>query len=257
MATNFESADFDGRLQVHDSAVDDTSGGGGDRRAVLNTFFHSLRKRIDIEAVKQFIITNFIPLGFAFVVTIALPYPYPGIVVSSLRAGNYRIVEFLNVCLVFLISGVTLKVEDLWAVLKFPAAIIYGVVGINFVTTLLAFVMLELPFHPKEFSVGLAIFCVVPTTLGVGVALTQAAKGNQLMSLLLTVSSNMIGIASVPFLLQVYLSDAAVVKINPLKLLMNLVLSGQLLNKRMQYSTAITSRDYQHYRQTSDDGSNY
>jgi hypothetical protein len=122
---------------------------------------------------KAFIITNFIPLGFAVVVAIALPYPYPGIVLSSLKVGRYQIINFLNVCLVFLISGVTLKVEDLWAVLKFPWAIVYGLVGINFITTLIAFIMIQLPFKPSEFSVGLTIFCVVPTTLGVGVALTQ------------------------------------------------------------------------------------
>lgn len=33
-----------------------------------------------------------------------------------------------------------------------------------------------LPFAQHEFSIGLAIFSVVPTTLGAGVAFTQASR---------------------------------------------------------------------------------
>lgn len=47
--------------------------------------------------------------------------------------------------------------------------------------------MMQIPLQPKEFVTGLALFCVVPTTLGVGVALTAASKGNQALALLLTV----------------------------------------------------------------------
>jgi hypothetical protein len=49
--------------------------------------------------------------------------------------------------------------------------------------------MLLIPLQPREFATGLALFCVVPTTLGVGVALTAASKGNQALALLLTVSA--------------------------------------------------------------------
>ncbi len=43
---------------------------------------------------------------------------------------------------------------------------------------------------------GLVIYCLVPTTLGVGVALVRAAKGNEGVALLLTVGSNMLGVVS-------------------------------------------------------------
>jgi hypothetical protein len=43
---------------------------------------------------------------------------------------------------------------------------LYGLITINFVTTLVAFVMIRLPFPTASFSEGLAIFCTVPTTLG-------------------------------------------------------------------------------------------
>ena len=39
----------------------------------------------------------------------------------------------------------------------------------------------------------------MPTTLGVGVALTGAARGNQALALLLTVGTNLLGIVTTPF----------------------------------------------------------
>ncbi len=43
---------------------------------------------------------------------------------------------------------------------------------------------------------GLVIFCLVPTTLGIGVALVRSCKGNEGVALLLTVGSNMLGVVS-------------------------------------------------------------
>ena len=183
-------------------------------------------KRQWLDTVSTFIIENFIPLGFVVVVVFALAFPYPGIIVGSLKAENYSIIEVLNVSLVFFISGISLKIDDLWTVMKFPAVIAYGIIFINFLTTLAAFIMIELPFPRQEFAIGLTIFAVVPTTLGVGVALTQAAKGNQIMSLLLTVSSNLLGILTVPYLLQLYLRGSSDIKLQPSKLLMSLTFTG-------------------------------
>jgi sodium/bile acid cotransporter 7 len=65
------------------------------------------------------------------------------------------------------------------------------------------------------------VFCIVPTTLGVGVALTAAARGNQALALFLTVVTNLLGIATIPFTLRAVLADsgaAALVRIDPLDL---------------------------------------
>jgi hypothetical protein len=51
-------------------------------------------------------------------------------------------------------------------VLQHAWIIAYGIVAINFVTTVLALPLDKLPLHPPEFAFGLAIFAVVPTTLG-------------------------------------------------------------------------------------------
>ncbi|PNH09242.1 putative sodium/metabolite cotransporter BASS4, chloroplastic [Tetrabaena socialis] len=44
----------------------------------------------------------------------------------------------------------------------------------------------------------LTIFCVAPTTLGVGVALTSACGGNEAVALLLTVGTNMLAVLTMP-----------------------------------------------------------
>lgn len=49
---------------------------------------------------------------------------------------------------------------------------------------------------------GLTIFCLVPTTLGIGVALVRSCSGNEAIALLLTVATNMIGVLSMPLYLK-------------------------------------------------------
>lgn len=44
------------------------------------------------------------------------------------------------------------------------------------VTPLLGWATIKLPFTPVAFATGLTIFCLMPTTLGVGVSLVTSAK---------------------------------------------------------------------------------
>ena len=81
---------------------------------------------------------------------------------------------------------------------------------INIITTFVALIARILPFNTKAFATGLTIFLSVPTTLGVGVTLTQYSKGDVLLSLLLPVISNMLGVLTAPLLLQVYLKSTSV-----------------------------------------------
>ena len=94
--------------------------------------------------------------------------------------------------MVFLISGLTLNLSDVAAAAREWRSTLVGLLAILGATPCIAFGALRLPLHPREFAVGLAIFCVVPTTLGVGVALTAASNGNQALALTLTVSTNLL-----------------------------------------------------------------
>jgi sodium/bile acid cotransporter 7 len=179
---------------------------------------------------KKFVIENFLVVGFSAAAIVALSFPLPGMFMSSLEVGSesggtYRIIELLNNVFVFLVSGLSLKTDDLFALLKFWRLILYGIFTINFLTTLVAFVMIRLPFPTHAFAMGFTIFSTVPTTLGVGVALTLQAKGDQALSLFLTVCSNMLGTVIVPYLLYMYLSQSGVASVSPAKLVIRLIYS--------------------------------
>eukprot|EP00388_Colpodella_angusta_P028851 GDKK01014482.1.p1 GENE.GDKK01014482.1~~GDKK01014482.1.p1 ORF type:complete len:406 (-),score=23.21 GDKK01014482.1:94-1311(-) len=175
--------------------------------------------------VQTFIIENFLLVGFCGAVIFAFAYPFGGKLFYSWKTGDYRIIELLNNCFVFFISGLTLKLEDLKTVTKHKFPVLYSLVTINFVTTLLSFGLIRIPFIAKDFAIGLTIFCTVPTTLGVGVALTLLAKGDQIMSLFLTVVSNLLGIVTVPFLLGIYMSHSNAISIDPVRLAMKMTIT--------------------------------
>lgn len=175
------------------------------------------------------VVKNFILFALFVAVLVAFSYPSPGKLASSFTASDFRIIEFCNNVVVFLISGVTLKIEDLHSVFQYKHLVLYGLVSINFITTLICFLTLQFPFPSKSYAIGLTIFCCVPTTLGVGVALTQEAKGDKIMSLFMTIVSNMLGIISIPYLLQIYLASADLgtsnVHLDPKKLAYRLTLT--------------------------------
>jgi sodium/bile acid cotransporter 7 len=84
---------------------------------------------------------------------------------------------------------------------------------------------------------------------GVGVALTQLSKGDQVLSLLLTVVSNLLGIVTVPFLLGIYLSSSSSITVDPVKLASNLAITvlcptvfGIFLRKVIPAVPAFTKR---------------
>jgi solute carrier family 10 (sodium/bile acid cotransporter), member 7 len=85
-------------------------------------------------------------------------------------------VQTVNVCTIFVISGLTLKSDEAFQALREPLGLLYGLTAILGITPLLAFAVIEIPFSEKAFATGLAIFCAVPTTLSSGVALVSAVR---------------------------------------------------------------------------------
>ena len=65
----------------------------------------------------------------------------------------------------------------------------------------------------------------MPTTLSSGIALTQQARGNVALALLLTVSTNLLGIFTVPFVLAHLLGAVGQVELSAVELLVKLCLT--------------------------------
>ena len=166
---------------------------------------------------------HMLPIGLTLAIIIALGIPQIGIAVGSLRVEGWGIVQTICVVLIFICSGLSLKTDDILKAIRAYRASLFGVVSILFITPLLALVPGELPFLPLEFQIGFLLFCSMPTTINSGVALVGSAKGNQALALLLTVSSNLLGIFTVPFFLSLLLAVGDI-SIDPTPLLTKLLL---------------------------------
>lgn len=80
--------------------------------------------------------------------------------------------------------------------------------SILLLTPLLGLVATQLPLQPPALSLGLGVFCAMPTALSSGVTFTQQIGGNVSLALLLTVASNLLGTLTMPFVLPHVLSAA-------------------------------------------------
>jgi sodium/bile acid cotransporter 7 len=178
-----------------------------------------------LPAIKQWCIDNFMIISFSVALVVAMTAPSPGKAVGALQVGDIKIIQAINNIMVFLVSGLTLKSDDLRALMRQWPGWLYGIASILFISPCLGFAMVRLPLNPAEFSTGLAIFCVVPTTLGVGVALTAASKGNQALALFLTVVTNLLGIVTVPYGLRLILSGTGTVTVEPQSLVVKLLIT--------------------------------
>eukprot|EP00499_Haloplacidia_sp_CaronLabIsolate_P013940 CAMPEP_0196795882 /NCGR_PEP_ID=MMETSP1104-20130614/36755_1 /TAXON_ID=33652 /ORGANISM="Cafeteria sp., Strain Caron Lab Isolate" /LENGTH=125 /DNA_ID=CAMNT_0042166279 /DNA_START=117 /DNA_END=490 /DNA_ORIENTATION=+ len=115
-----------------------------------------------------------------------------------------------SVCIsvIFLLSGLKLKTADITNALRAYKAFILGIVTILGLTPLTGFGLIKVSLSSDEFAFGAAIFVCMPTTLTSGVILTGQAKGNVALALLLTVATNLLGVALAPFWVSVVLSTA-------------------------------------------------
>jgi len=174
---------------------------------------------------RPFLLKHFLPLGLVGGLLIGLVIPGFGKGLAYPTVGSWGLVQSLCMFLIFIISGLTLKTDDIKAAIRAWKATLYGVIAILFITPLLALVPNQLPFLSKEFQVGFLLFCTMPTTINSGVALAQSAKGSFALALLLTVLSNLIGIFTVPFFLSLLLTSVpGVASIDAAPLLAKLML---------------------------------
>jgi solute carrier family 10 (sodium/bile acid cotransporter), member 7 len=146
-----------------------------------------------------FFVSYHLLFGLAFAILLGIAAPSPGKAVGRwpLDVANWCVV------LIFLLAGIKLKTAELRNAVKFPKALIVGVILILFITPLFGFIFLALDgaMEYPEFVTGLTMFAVLPTTISSGVVITGLAKGNVGLSLVLSVSTNILGVLTVPFML--------------------------------------------------------
>jgi sodium/bile acid cotransporter 7 len=175
---------------------------------------------------RAFVVAQFLPLCFLVAVVIALAWPAPGTAVLSVTvAGGVRLVQELNIIVVFFISGLALNTSDMAKARKHKFEALYGLVMLLLLSPLLGFAVRAVPLESKGLLYGAVIFCIVPTTLGIGIALVRSAKGNDAIALLLTIVSNVLGVFTMPLWLTALLADSGLGHIDIPDLLLKLTIT--------------------------------
>ncbi len=187
-----------------------------------------------MSGILSFLRRQMLPVGLITVALIGLLWPTPGRAMAELPT------QYVAVSIIFLCSGLLLRTDEILAAISAWPATLWGMISILFVTPAIGVaVALQAPLD-DSFRLGLALFCCMPTTLSSGIALTSQAKGNTALALLLTVSTNLLGVFTIPFVLAVALGAVGSVTLSAESLLVKLCLTillplvaGRLLRLRL------------------------
>jgi sodium/bile acid cotransporter 7 len=159
----------------------------------------------------------FLPIGLIVAVIAALLLPTGGVFISENH--SLRIMVFI----IFLVSGYQTGGRGI--TLNRKLFILFGSAAV--ISLLLAPVLgllvskvlhLSLPL-----TMGLIIISCVPPTISSGIVITEVSRGNAVLALFLTIGLNMLGILSMPFMLDFCLHAAGPIDIDQAALLFKML----------------------------------
>ncbi len=159
----------------------------------------------------------FLPLGLALSVVFSFTLPDGGILI----ANNYgtKILVFL----IFLVSGYQTGSKGL-ALGKDLTATFLAAAFISLILgPILGLITAKIFSFPFYLAMGLIIASTVPPTLSSGVVITGVSRGNTSLALFLTITLNLLGIISIPFILDLSLKAAGPIDIDQFSLLVKML----------------------------------
>jgi hypothetical protein len=170
------------------------------------------------------------------------PAPNGTSIESSCKQNDMKIVSTICVMLIFVISGLGITHEDIDRAIRQWKGILYSVSSINFLTPLMGLAAMQLPFHPKELAVGVAVFCCMPTTLSSGAVIADDAKGDRVLAVLLSAGTNTLAIFTMPPFLKMVLSIDNTISIDIMPMLLKLcvcILLPMCVGKALRCSSTL------------------
>ena len=160
----------------------------------------------------------FLPLGLVAAVFFALLFPAGGIFLRDNHGMKILVV------IIFLVSGYQTGSKGLSLDTKlFTLFLSAAVISLLFAPLLGLLVSQLLHFH-GYLAMGLIIISTVPPTISSGVVITEVSRGNAVLALFLTISLNLLGIFTMPFILDLCLKASGPVDIDQFALLMKMLL---------------------------------
>lgn len=184
-------------------------------------------------AIKAFCTKQFLPIGLIAAILFGFFIPQPGVWLSQYPINTISVVG------IFFISGLQLQTQEVKRALTAWVPLLFGLVSILAITPLLGLAIVKFDLGQREFSQGLALFAAMPTTVSSGAMMTAEAGGNVALAIFFSVTTNLLGVLSVPFFLKAFLQEgssssgtgggadagAAAASLDPLDLLWKLCLS--------------------------------
>ncbi len=165
----------------------------------------------------------FLPLGLVLVLVVGLLWPAPGMALRDWSLGGVSSGSLL-VVIIFLTSGYSLKLAQLWENLNRPGPILVAAV-LNLLAAPWLALLVGLMFNvPEGILIGLVVTTAVPTTLSSAMIIAQQAGGNGTLALVLTIVLNVLGVATTPLMVDLTLSFGADLQLSYWDLLVKLVL---------------------------------
>ncbi len=162
--------------------------------------------------------SKFLPVGLILAFLLSWVLPDPGKLLQEMGFIPWM------VTIIFLVNGYQTQLKQtplkgtIWKTLVI--AIVINLLISPFLG-LATSLMLALPAGA---AIGLIVTATMPSTLSSGIVMTQLAGGDGVKALFLTIVLNLLGVFSIPFMLQLVLSQGGGIELSPWPLLKTLVL---------------------------------
>jgi len=160
----------------------------------------------------------FLPIGLLLALLVSMLEPFPGTLLQQRGLVPWMVVT------IFLINGYQVNLRQLPHRGKLFPASMAGILISLLISPLVGLAVVSTVALPTGFALGLVVMATVPPTLSSGIAMTQMAGGNVAKALFLTILLNLIGVFTVPFMLQLTLGSAGLVSLSALPVLKQLLL---------------------------------
>lgn len=160
----------------------------------------------------------FLPAGLLLAALAAFVLPGAGLLIAQYIGVK------LFILTIFLVSGYQTGTKGI-SLDKGLVRIIASAAAVSLLLApLLGLALSRLISLPQSLLIGLLVICSVPPTLSSGIVITEVSKGNTVLALVLTISLNLLGIFTLPFMLDLCLSASGPVTVDRLALLLKMLL---------------------------------
>jgi sodium/bile acid cotransporter 7 len=160
----------------------------------------------------------FLPVGLVLALAVAMVFPAPGAALHLMGVVPWMVVT------IFLVNGYQINLRELPRASSVAPASVVAVLISLLISPLVGLLVVSLFDLPPDIALGLVVMAAVPPTLSSGLVMTQVARGNAPKALFLTILLNLIGVFTIPIMLQLTLGSAGLVAVSPLLMFKQLAL---------------------------------